>query len=286
LLDALARDRELGDVLAQAFCDYGRREAISPLYDAYRACAAWRRIEFEDAIRDLHFPPAEPLLWTRNWKVRYRREPLWGTFAPGWLGVSLLVRHHVETISNRVALPLKSLQEILNEPPDYEGSTEICEKCGAPIERPTGVPVCPETALWAAVYQARFLGEARKEGVEDFFDLFDDLDDMLWEHYDEKQFPPNSRSEDWRNDREELEMERQTCRWLIAQGIDDIGAGRALLLAKAVELADRFGDPQGLLSPVKRSQKSAPKIGRNDPCPCGSGQKYKRCCLNKVAKGE
>jgi uncharacterized protein len=22
----------------------------------------------------------------------------------------------------------------------------------------------------------------------------------------------------------------------------------------------------------------APKIGRNDPCPCGSGKKYKRCC--------
>jgi uncharacterized protein len=21
-----------------------------------------------------------------------------------------------------------------------------------------------------------------------------------------------------------------------------------------------------------------PKIGRNDPCPCGSGRKYKRCC--------
>jgi|SRR6516225_11294044 tetratricopeptide (TPR) repeat protein len=24
------------------------------------------------------------------------------------------------------------------------------------------------------------------------------------------------------------------------------------------------------------------KIGRNDPCPCGSGKKYKRCCLAKV----
>jgi tetratricopeptide (TPR) repeat protein len=24
-----------------------------------------------------------------------------------------------------------------------------------------------------------------------------------------------------------------------------------------------------------------PKISRNDPCPCGSGQKYKRCCMNK-----
>lgn len=21
------------------------------------------------------------------------------------------------------------------------------------------------------------------------------------------------------------------------------------------------------------------KIGRNDPCPCGSGKKYKQCCL-------
>lgn len=26
------------------------------------------------------------------------------------------------------------------------------------------------------------------------------------------------------------------------------------------------------------------KIGRNDECPCGSGLKYKRCCLEKEAK--
>jgi uncharacterized protein YecA (UPF0149 family) len=26
------------------------------------------------------------------------------------------------------------------------------------------------------------------------------------------------------------------------------------------------------------------KTGRNDPCPCGSGKKYKHCCLgNKAA---
>ena len=23
---------------------------------------------------------------------------------------------------------------------------------------------------------------------------------------------------------------------------------------------------------------TAVKVGRNDPCPCGSGKKYKRCC--------
>jgi tetratricopeptide (TPR) repeat protein len=28
------------------------------------------------------------------------------------------------------------------------------------------------------------------------------------------------------------------------------------------------------------------KIGRNDACPCGSGKKYKRCCLAKVEEAE
>jgi len=27
--------------------------------------------------------------------------------------------------------------------------------------------------------------------------------------------------------------------------------------------------------------RSGPKTGRNDPCPCGSGRKYKKCCLGK-----
>jgi len=25
-------------------------------------------------------------------------------------------------------------------------------------------------------------------------------------------------------------------------------------------------------------KRQAPKVGRNDPCPCGSGKKYKKCC--------
>jgi len=28
------------------------------------------------------------------------------------------------------------------------------------------------------------------------------------------------------------------------------------------------------------------KTGRNDPCPCGSGQKYKRCCLPREEAAE
>ncbi|MFH0794990.1 MAG: SEC-C metal-binding domain-containing protein [bacterium] len=33
------------------------------------------------------------------------------------------------------------------------------------------------------------------------------------------------------------------------------------------------------MTPIPRAQSR--KIGRNEPCPCGSGKKYKKCCLNK-----
>ena len=37
--------------------------------------------------------------------------------------------------------------------------------------------------------------------------------------------------------------------------------------------------------PLHSREKASPvrveKIGRNQPCPCGSGKKYKKCCLDK-----
>ena len=37
------------------------------------------------------------------------------------------------------------------------------------------------------------------------------------------------------------------------------------------------GDGTVKKKPIRR----VTKIGRNDPCPCGSGKKYKNCCLDK-----
>jgi preprotein translocase subunit SecA len=34
-------------------------------------------------------------------------------------------------------------------------------------------------------------------------------------------------------------------------------------------------------APVKPIVRNHPKVGRNDPCPCGSGKKYKKCCGRK-----
>ena len=49
---------------------------------------------------------------------------------------------------------------------------------------------------------------------------------------------------------------------------------RASIVAPKKEIVLSHGDGGGS-SQVKRK---TPKVGRNNPCPCGSGKKYKRCC--------
>jgi SWIM/SEC-C metal-binding protein len=40
---------------------------------------------------------------------------------------------------------------------------------------------------------------------------------------------------------------------------------------------ENIADLEKLLSPPTPLRKPV-KVGRNDPCPCGSGRKYKKCC--------
>lgn len=34
---------------------------------------------------------------------------------------------------------------------------------------------------------------------------------------------------------------------------------------------------------VRPGQIRAKKVGRNGPCPCGSGKKFKKCCMDRAA---
>ncbi|QVL47005.1 MAG: SEC-C domain-containing protein [Thiocapsa sp.] len=38
-----------------------------------------------------------------------------------------------------------------------------------------------------------------------------------------------------------------------------------------------LSDLERMLNPIKPVHTD--KVGRNDPCPCGSGKKYKKCCV-------
>ncbi len=58
------------------------------------------------------------------------------------------------------------------------------------------------------------------------------------------------------------------------RALDEIG-DRFEMAVKGVPDVERRLD-SGTTTPIRRPSE---KVGRNDPCPCGSGKKYKQCCL-------
>ena len=65
---------------------------------------------------------------------------------------------------------------------------------------------------------------------------------------------------------------------------------RAMEIRRKVlgEEHSEFAESVKNLENMKRTRKSIPKlesskVGRNDPCPCGSGKKHKKCCGQESA---
>ena len=72
-------------------------------------------------------------------------------------------------------------------------------------------------------------------------------------------------------DREELERQQKLARALQAQHAEAISPIQA---ATGMEQEPRAPAPAPAAAPFVRPM---PKVGRNEPCPCGSGRKYKHC---------
>ena len=64
------------------------------------------------------------------------------------------------------------------------------------------------------------------------------------------------------------------------QMADLLGGGNIVgmekLQAKFDNMKEMLIDP----TPVQMARKP-PKVGRNEPCPCNSGKKFKNCCLKQ-----
>jgi preprotein translocase subunit SecA len=60
----------------------------------------------------------------------------------------------------------------------------------------------------------------------------------------------------------------------VATSLDDVERQFHKRKARELEQAKRAGSgPADAVQQVVRGE----KVGRNDPCPCGSGKKYKKC---------
>jgi preprotein translocase subunit SecA len=62
----------------------------------------------------------------------------------------------------------------------------------------------------------------------------------------------------------------------VATSVDDLEEAFQRRKRRELESARMAG--AGDRQPVQQVVRGAAKIGRNDPCPCGSGKKYKKCC--------
>jgi preprotein translocase subunit SecA len=69
----------------------------------------------------------------------------------------------------------------------------------------------------------------------------------------------------------EIEAQPRAPRQMVAQHAETqvFGGGSATTGGPAAEPARP--------APVAPVMRAGPKVGRNDPCPCGSGKKYKKC---------
>jgi SEC-C motif domain protein len=63
---------------------------------------------------------------------------------------------------------------------------------------------------------------------------------------------------------------------------DEKGEGAIQEKAEFVRASGEWLYTRAVRSGPAPFKSSAPKAGRNDPCPCGSGKKYKHCCLAKA----
>jgi uncharacterized protein len=72
---------------------------------------------------------------------------------------------------------------------------------------------------------------------------------------------------DWRGHELSSDVEIENLRDAITRNVSDI---HAYWLARREAHAPSS-------TPVRRT---GPSVGRNDPCPCGSGKKFKKCCLH------
>ena len=76
------------------------------------------------------------------------------------------------------------------------------------------------------------------------------------------------------NRRRQRKASRQSIGW----GDDTAELGNANDAFLPTDSANDAGPGAGLEQLSRPIHRDEPKVGRNDPCPCGSGKKYKKCC--------
>jgi preprotein translocase subunit SecA len=115
--------------------------------------------------------------------------------------------------------------------------------------------------------------DPKKEYKKAGFSLFAEMMERIQENVIKKVFHVHIKKQE-----EAIPQLKQTERQMVERGVadkadDEVDAELAAKAATRRGKARTAGDGP-TTAPIKRER---PKVGRNDPCPCGSGKKYKKC---------
>lgn len=282
LLTALESDPEMCGAVAIALSDVGDAAAIEPLYRALQSAPPSKRPEIEEAIRQLHLRPEPYRDAHADWRVRYRLNDFLSCIPVTWPAVVAIMLESGER--KLVDAPIRSLDAILADAIDAEEPSR-CENCGEPKWMGTGIPVCAETAAAIPALQSTLLQNRLDAlGEDDLFDVLDDIEaDLVDASVAPK--PRTKRAQDRRDDEvSKLRIEQAGLIWAFEQGAKTVSAACATLMAEATRAANEHGDVMGVFADEEPEEPpQSRRVGRNDPCPCGSGRKYKKCCLLREA---
>jgi preprotein translocase subunit SecA len=105
--------------------------------------------------------------------------------------------------------------------------------------------------------------EYKREGMRTF--------DLMWKGIDERVVDIVYRIE-------QVEDDALRSTWHETAAIHADASAVALAAPDAAAGQPEAADPQSAAGPVEPIRNLGQKVGRNDPCPCGSGRKFKNCC--------
>jgi preprotein translocase subunit SecA len=113
------------------------------------------------------------------------------------------------------------------------------------------------------------LVEYKREAFEMFEDLMHDIQSTFTERFLKIQVSAEA-------PRPEPQIRRVAAPEPVAEpvGADELFAAPPRRVAPPPSAAPSLSSSMG---PVGRATAAVPEVGRNDPCPCGSGRKYKKC---------
>lgn len=297
LRKALKTMPEICGLAAHGLTDLNDKESIRDIYEVYEKLpnTGFWLPDLRDSIASLagqlQLPEDKP--GEKDWRTRWRRRPAYGWVpSPSTLMVGYIMWENYSTKKWRERkLEKETFEQITTKPEKFSEKEERkpCDSCGEKIIDVAAVPVCPELAYGSTLYQENLLQKCLKDGITTIPMALDDLDQELL--YGDTEWADLSEEK-----RERWVLAQQTYEFLLLDGCRTVQDGILRIRELRAGLGRLWGIPQEELVDEELLDKEAfvragmglpkngdgyrreDKVGRNEPCPCGSGKKFKKCC--------